>query len=398
MTRLNFPHCNFKALTRFSSISYFFLSLLGFQLLSACSTEQPQIKADASLHFLVKTIGPSVNIRSLTADGELLAITDDDRWRDLDASYAPNGDLVFLSNRKKNHKITLKKHKETYDLFRIKAGQTDIEQLTQQQGTELAPQYSPNGEWISYILKEKQHNTFMLMPANGDKSKHLLSNKVVSNYNWAPDGESIYVAHYSDTAAYVSQIDLASGQVAHLIESTLTEPTPDYAPNDQDPVMKRFDYLKVSPDGEQLAYIRNPFHQGIRQLRVLNLKTEIDTLISKDNTHAQDGVSWSTDSRELLFSALVGYRFYYDEQAQRKVYEGGMHIFRATPKGEARQITQGDHLFRLPTFSPDNTRIAYFYSDLLAAREYSLKAMNADGSKTETLAEKISPASGLSWN
>ena len=120
-------------------------------------------------------------------------------------------------------------------------------------------------------------------------------------------------------------------------------------------------------------------------------------LISNINIEVQEPITWSSNSDTLLYSALVNYQQYYDDTTHKKVYLGGMHIFSSDLLGNTAQLTQGDHLFKQPIFSPDEKHIAYLYADKLNARTLQLNTMLADGSKQQVLRQSVAKNAVLQW-
>jgi Tol biopolymer transport system component len=154
-----------------------------------------------------------------------------------------------------------------------------------------------------------------------------------------------------------------------------------------------------SPDGNHIAYISHPLtKQSSRALNVYQLAEQKIQRISVANIQVQAPITWSSHSDSLLYSALVNYRQYYDDNIHKKVYLGGMHIFNSDLVGNTTQLTQGDNLFKQPVFSPDEKRIAYLYADKLNARTLQLNTMLADGSKQKVLRQGVAKNAVLQWH
>lgn len=373
------------------------LAIVAAAALAGCS-ETPDENTDSHLYFSVKTIGPSVNIYSLDNAGVLNKNTDDQRWRDLEMDVSNGGDLVFLSNRKSEVKIDLNKQGENLDLFLLPKATGVLQRLTDDQVTELSPKFNPAGNAIAYIRHgEAQHELVLRKLDDAGTSQTLLTASEIANIDWAPDGSNLAVSYLEGDESRIGLLNTASGEIKVVLALPTKAPEESFKPNDYDSFMKKAGYLKWSPDGHKIAFIRNTLFRGTRQLHVLNVGSGEDKLVSPPEVQAQDGVSWSANSERLLFSGLVNYRFYYDEQQHHKVYQGGMQIFDYRYGQEAVQITSGDHLFKLPTFSPDEKRIAYFYAEKLGERIYELRTMKTDGSDIQTLQPKIAPVSPLIW-
>lgn len=389
---------NFRRITRLCASSVLIL------LLAACSKqaqEEPEQlvpKGENALYFSTKAMGPAVNIYSINDAGETTKHTDDPRWRDLDVSVSPKGDIVFVSNRTENPKIDLNKRSETYDLF-LKMDQQPVPtKILEQEGLEVLPSFSPDGVNISFISRTDSGHKLELLLRGRRDPKTLLSADEIVNYQWSPDSTQIAVAHNDKNQSYLDLIDVATGTKTPLL--TLHLKAPDEAgfkPSDEDNYLKQFAYVHWSPDGAKIAFIRHPMYQGSRQLAFINLADQKVTRVSPPDAQVQDGVDWSSSSGTLLYSALVGYQFYWDEEQHEKVYKGGMHIFEYTLGGKNTQLTSGDHMFRSPVYSPDEKRIAYIYADALGARNYALYTMQRDGKNPQKIHDAIAASTGLTW-
>jgi len=130
---------------------------------------------------------------------------------------------------------------------------------------------------------------------------------------------------------------------------------------------------------------------------VYDVATKKSQLISDPEVQVQSPVDWDNKSETLLFSALKGYKFYWDEKNQKKVYEGGMHIYSAKLSGDKKQLTNGDVLSNRPVFSPDNTAIAFLYSDSLAGDQISIRTMNTEGKNIKEIYPSALGSTYLHW-
>jgi len=367
---------------------------LGFSL-GACESKQAET-SNAKLYFSARNIGPSVNIYAIDASKNLQKLTDDSRWRDLGFDISSSDDIVFVSNRKAEAQINLRKFQESYDLFLLPAGAPAPVKLLEADGTEIVPRFSPDDEKVAYITHGEASQALMLLKKTDNTNPKLLQAEFVHDYSWSPDGTELAVAYSDEHHSYLSLLEVSTQKLDVLVTLPLQTSDPTHAPNDDDDLLKHIIYVSWSPDGEKLAYIRNPLFPGVRQLFLIDLKQRKPERISDAKVQVQDDISWSSDGKSLLYSALVDYNFYFNEQQQKKVYEGGMHIFRYTLNGQNEQLTKGDHVYRRPTYSPDDQSIAFFYAEDFGLRTFTLKKMKV-GEAPETLFDKVSPLSPLIW-
>jgi len=368
-------------------------------LLTSCSQGIPDADKNSHIYFGAKTIGPSVNIYSVDMAGSIKRITDDSHARDVDMAITGTGQLAFSSNRKPEYKIVLNKNSETYKVFTQSVKDLEPKVLFEGKDSEFSPKYSPDEKTIAFIQKKKGYQTIVLAPSDGkEKPKSLLSGKLIYNFDWSPNGKMIAIAHSEDDFSFLSLITIDSGKIENALSFPTKHPHKDYKPSNDDIFAKQVVYVSWSPDGKTIAYIRSPMQKADRQLRLYNIESKQDTLISKADQHAQDGVDWTSDSQGLLYSALIGYEFHFDEKLQRQIYKGGMHIMHYNlADNKTKQLTNGDHLYRHPTFSPSEKSIAFYYADNLDAREYQLMQMDVSGKNPKKLFDRAAPESTILW-
>lgn len=353
--------------------------------------------ARADILFIAKVMGPVANVYSIDESGEnLKKLTDEPRWRDLAADASVGGEIVFMSDREKDAKIDMQKHSGSYNIYKVDANGKSLMQISTGSGHEVSPKFSPDGEWIAYISKTKGKSELKLVKRDGSGTKVLASADDIPDFSWSPDSKQLSYARLDKTDSSLAILDLGSGESEALLKVSTAEAPKEHEGDGAYGVQVAS--VQWSPDGEKIAYIKHPFVQGeARELRVLNLKTGKDRLVSPDKVQVQEPIVWSKDSRNVLYSALVDYKFYYDETRYKKVYEGGMHVFISALNGESRQITKGDHLFKHPVFSPDEKRIAFLYADVLSPRTLSLRTMKIDGTDIKELYSSVDKRSSLGW-
>jgi Tol biopolymer transport system component len=351
-------------------------------------------------------MGPVANLYSVDESGKnLKKLTDSIRCRDLAADVSARGEIVFMSDREKNAKVDIHKNSGNYNLYKIDVDGKNLKQLTDDPGQEVSPKFSPDGEWIAYIARAEGSAELKLVKRDGSGDRVLATADNVIDFSWSPDGKKLGYSPVVKNDSSLAILDVKTGESETLLKVSKAEPPKENKKSEENKENKSIDLYRMqiasvqwSPDGEKIAYIRHPFDQGkARQLRVLNLKTGKDRLISPEKVQVQSSIVWSKDGERLLYSALVDYKFYYDETIYRKVYKGGMHIFISDLNGESRQITQGDHLFENPVFSPDEKRIAFLYADALAPRTVTLRTMKIDGTDMKELYGSVDKRSSLEW-
>jgi TolB protein len=354
----------------------------------------------ADIIFTAKVAGPISNIYAVDDSGKIKKLTSDTNWRDLDPDWR-SGWITYSTNREKEAKIDMYKTSEDYDVYVVKDNGKSLKQLTDSAYDEVVPKFSPDGKMIGYLHQPPSAKHEMIVIKRDGSGKRVVTTaEAIIDFSWSPDGKKIVYAPADGADSALMTVDVASdGEIQTLIKVS-KEPAPAGAKN-TDAFQKQVVSVQWSPDGDKVAYIMHPFEQGaVRRLHVFNLKTGMDTVVSVDGAQVQHPVVWSADGERLLYSALVGYQFYYDEKIHKKVYKGGMHIFLSSlagDKAETRQLTNGDFLFKSPVFSPDEKQIAFLYADALAARTLKLKTMEIDGTDIRQWYDSVAQRSYLQW-
>lgn len=354
--------------------------------------------AHADIIFTAKVLGPVCNIYAAEEPGKIKKITDDIYWRDLDPDWR-NGWVALSSNREKERKVDLYKSKEDYDVYVVRDNGKSLQKIADSAYDEVVPKLSPNGKWVGYLHQPPEKHELRVIKRDGREGRVLDTADTILDLSWSPDGKGIAYAATRGTDSMLTIIDMAGGEPRTLVKVSTAAAPAGTKPGEE--FLTQIVSVQWSPDGNKIAYIRHPFSQGaVRQLRVFDLKTGRDYFVSAEGAQVQHPVVWSADGDRILYSALVGYKFYYDEKIHKKVYEGGMHIFISSLEGDkamTRQLTKGDYLFKSPVFSPDEKQIAFLYADALDARTLSLRTMKADGTEVKEWYNSVAQRSHLQW-
>lgn len=342
------------------------------------SLAAPAVWAD--IVFSAKVAGPVANLFAIDDAGDLHRITDNIRWRDLDADISAAGRIAFSSNRESNTDIDLNRHSESFHIYLAGVPLDKIQPLTRGNHSERAPRFSPDGDSIAFVRRNGGRQQLVLS-APDHSERVLFESGEILDFSWAPDGRQLCLAWRDGAQSALRLVDLDSGR-----EETLARGRDDWIAA-----------ARWSPDGRYIALIRHPLHGGVRRLMVLDRGSGRERQLSPEAAQVQQPPQWSADSNRLLYAALLDYRYHYDESSHKKVYDGSMQVLQSSLDGETVHLTDGQGLHKSPVFSPNGTRIAFLYADHLDARSLSLRTMKVDGSDLRELYPRVAQHSVLRW-
>ena len=353
------------------------------------------------LVFSAKVMGPVSNIATYSDKGEIKRVTDNIRWRDMDADISSSGAVVFSSNREENTAVDINRRSESFDIYLAAGSGAPLRRLTDTPQSESIPRFSPGGHRVAYV---QERNTLWLQELEGsdlevNSAEKLFSAEEVLDFDWSPDGSHLAVAVRDEASSKLLLLGL--GEAGDVAAKTLQV----FPRNESDAESDcarcgSVVSIRWSPDQRQIALILHPERHGVRSL--WRMPVEVTTASGDENIvrvssvgqQVQSPVNWSSDGQSLLYSALVNYRFYYDESVQRKVYEGGMQVFRTQPGSEPVSLTSAEGAAKSPVFF-GREKIAYLQADGLGARTYALVIHHLGDGSTQRVFDQVSGKSSL---
>ena len=350
--------------------------------------------AQADLYYSEKIAGPIVNVFSVNKEGVINKITDNEMVRDLEHNVSINGLVSFSSNRKTEHKKTDEVARSgqagDYNIYIVDPATKQLTQITNELTQEQQPKFSPSGNELAFLRSSKEQQSLVIYNLETKKERIVATAESIYDYSWSPESSKIAFTNNTKSSANLVAINVKTLASEILVSTSI---------NKKDEKLKKlFVAASWSPNGEYVAYIVHPLEsKKIRTLNIHNLSSHKNQLISVEDVQVQAPITWSKNSKALLYSGLVDYQQYYDETIHKKVYLGGMHIFSSDLFGNSKQITKGDHLFKQPIYSPDESSIAYLYADKLNARTLQLKTLKLDGSSPKTLSKSVFKSGTIQW-
>lgn len=349
------------------------------------------------LIFSARVMGPVSNIYGVSTDNALRKITENIRWRDIDADVSVQGTVVFSSNREEDERINIHRRSESFDLY-IADDSGAVTALTDTPRNEMLPRFSPDGKRVAFVRARQQ---LVLLELASRRERLLYEAGEILDFDWAPDGLGVAVAARDRQRGVILQLRCTADCLAGSLNprvlkqfSRLQKSDATQAVDDEISSFGSVDHLRWSPGGKTLAFIFHPDGKAARSLHLLSLEDGESTRISDESQQVQSPLSWSPDGHSLLYAALVNYRFYFDETAQKKVYRGAMQVFRSEVDGRVQGLTNNAVAARAPVFIGEN-RIAYLHADQLAARQYALVVRDLDLGNERTMFDAVAPDSRL---
>ncbi|MCW5980069.1 MAG: PD40 domain-containing protein [Bryobacteraceae bacterium] len=170
-----------------------------------------------------------------------------------------------------------------WDLYVQVIGAGEPLQLTRDPVDDMLPEWSPDGRYIAFCRRMEGFDAYAIyvIPALGGAERKIAEAR--AGVSWSPDGETLALAR--------------GGIILHSLdtgtETQITSPEP------------HTDGLPVfSPDGKWIALTRS-FSASSREVFVVSARGGAARQLTFDN-RPTFGVSWSADSREIVFSSNRG--------------------------------------------------------------------------------------------
>ena len=281
------------------------------------------------------------------------------------------------------------------------------------------PRISPDGEQVVYvrsgfdIMTDKARTALWMVGTDGSNHRAITDGSgAVGSPRWAPDGNRLLYVASDDGANQLFVRWMDTGQTAELTNVTESPGNIAWSPDGEWIAMTMFVpesapvFAKMPPRPEGAEWTAPP--RVISKLRyradgrgyLPDGHTHIFVLPADGGTPRQltsgpydhaEGLSWSPDSRSIVFSANRGNPDF--DVRDSNVFEVSVET------GELRQLTDRFGPDGGPVLSPDGALIAYtgFDDRHQGYQVTQLYVMNRDGSGTRRMVDLDRDVGGLAW-
>jgi Tol biopolymer transport system component len=243
------------------------------------------------------------------------------------ALFAPDGRTVVFSQASEGNRSELFTLAPDYPEPRP-LGLPDAQLLSVSSKGELALLTHPR-----YLHQRLFTGTLARMPLGGGAPREVLEG--VREADWSPDGETLAIIREVDGK---DRLEYPIGKVLYATAGYVSD-------------------LRFSPRGDRIAFLEHPFRWddrgGVAVVDLAGKKTRL-----ADGYWGEEGLAWSPDGREVLFSTGVGYSNF-DVRAvtltgRNRVAlpsSGGLTIFDVSREGRWLAARE-DLKWRLMTMAP----------------------------------------------
>jgi len=298
------------------------------------------------------------DIYLMNADGSGVHFLEWAESTDLAPAWSPDGEwIAFLSSGTRS----------TFDILRMRPGGMDIENLTDSTSDESGFDWSPDGSQIAFTSDRSGNYELYVMNTDGSNVKQMTqtADRDEAEPAWSPDGATIGCL-CGPVDGYTGDICLVNADGSG--ENNLTPDDPD------------IDDFIWSPDGSRIAFGMPLFPEEIWMMGSDGAGKEN----LSDNPADDGGIAFSPDGSMIVFSS--------DRDGKTKqIYL--LHL----EDNSVTALTDNKLVNVSPAWSPDSRWVVFIQAESLGAFDFELYAVRIDGKGLTNLTNDPGKDSGADW-
>jgi TolB protein len=214
----------------------------------------------------------------------------------------------------------------------VNADGTDLKVL----GDGMMPSFSPRHNRIAYSRQQPNYGVWV-MSSEGPEKEMVHVDEHGWGADWSPDGKQIVFALYDDKGSNLAIYDIVEGEHILLFEEG------------KSPYSNFFWNFSWSPDGRRIAFKAQRADNEKLELVIVDARGAKHGLVTRLEGEVTPNVTWSRDSKRLLFSQKTASR------------NNRVQLYTAdADSNEAPQLFAGQDPLRANTFavpSPDGKQL-----------------------------------------
>lgn len=222
-------------------------------------------------------------------DGTGLRQLTDNDGVDFDPAWSPDGRQIVFA-----HRPTVNDDSE---IMVMNVDGSNVRQLTDNEFSDTDPDWSPDGEWIAFASNREGSYDIYVMRSDGSDVRRLVDTDGLNDLApcWSPDGKRIgyhaKVGNNRETSdLYVIDAPGPAGETGSAPYRLTDNETSD-------------EWLDWSPDGLRIIFSSGQgLPEGQRGVFMMNLQTNVTVQITVDPVH-DDDPAWSADGGWITFDS-----------------------------------------------------------------------------------------------
>jgi len=252
----------------------------------------------------------------MNADGSgFQQLTSENNLRHFYPSLSPDGRFVLYSAFREQN---------VYEIYRLDLNDKSVDRLTNRMGNLTAPEFSPDGQRLTFARGNPNTGQFQIMVANQDGSKaENIPGLTGWDPTWSPDGKQILFASDRDGGVQLFTVTVKTGGLKRITSLPAIRGRSDWSADGQ------YIVTYSGPAWNRELYIMNSDGSGVRQL-------------TPSGGNSQ-GPSFSPDGKWVAFTA------YFDHYGD----DHGCEIYIIRIDGtDLRRLTDNDYCDYQPRWGP----------------------------------------------